>query len=494
MLNQTWFRSLLVVLLGLSVYSFVLSAPFKFWDDQISILNNPLIRSPHHLKEIFTRGYFNDHTFYRPMVYVSYMAEYLAVGLNAFLFNLDNIFLHIINALLVWVLIRLMTGSSSLGFWTGLLFVLHPIHAEAVGNISGRAIILSACFVLSSFILFLLYEQKNDKRFLFLSLGAFLLALLSKESSAVLPGVIFMYLWLKKKPVLKIWPFAVVIAGYLGWRHHLHMTQMLPYNHLQEYILGFVTFLRSLLTDFRELVFPLNLYFDRSQPMFLSTHEGGFWLTIITWLILAGILIKNRARLNTLDWFVLSWFALEMFPVSQLVTTIGVGPSVISCADHFLYLSSIPLLLIIVKQARRWSEKNQHNHWIDPKIVHFLLGVFCLFLFLMTVEQNIYARNELSMLEHSAKMQPKNARVQSGIGIIYAYNSKYAEAQPYFIRAVGLDPFNTRYQISLAQSECDLGHYKQCLALYEHIENAGPLSQLLEKNKEAAKNLVKTHE
>jgi 4-amino-4-deoxy-L-arabinose transferase and related glycosyltransferases of PMT family len=186
-------RILAIALSACVAYGSMLNAPFKVMDDHFSIVENPAIKSTENIPEIFQQGYFRDQHYYRPLVNFSFLIEYQLFGLNSFFYNLDNLLLHMASALLVFALVFLLTGQVQSGFWAGLLFAVHPIQWEAVCNIPGRAILLSAFFSLSAFIFFLLSLRKHWYA-LPLSLVCFALALLSKESAGVLPGVVFMYL------------------------------------------------------------------------------------------------------------------------------------------------------------------------------------------------------------------------------------------------------------------------------------------------------------
>jgi hypothetical protein len=148
-------RIAVIIVLGFIAYGCMLQSPFKTMDDRMSIIRNPMIKSTRNVPAIFREGYFHDQYYYRPLVNLSFMGEYQAFGLKSFFYNLDNLILHILNALLVFLLVSRLTNNDTVGFWTGLLFVMHPVQWEAVCNVPGRAILLSAFFVLITFILFL---------------------------------------------------------------------------------------------------------------------------------------------------------------------------------------------------------------------------------------------------------------------------------------------------------------------------------------------------
>ena len=229
-------RAAVIIVLGSIAFGSMLPAPFRVMDDRISIVENPAIKSTKNIPGIFKEGYFHDQSYYRPLINLSFMGEYQAFGFNSFYYNLDNLILHIINALLVFLLVSRLTNNDTISFWTGLLFVIHPVQWEAVCNIPGRSILLSAFFVLTSFILFLEY-YKNRRWLLGLPvLITFFLGLLCKESTGVLPIVVIAYLWADHtKPWLQkfkcLWPFLTGIVGYLALRQCFGITNVHQTSH-----------------------------------------------------------------------------------------------------------------------------------------------------------------------------------------------------------------------------------------------------------------------
>jgi hypothetical protein len=240
-------------------------------------------------------------------------------------------------------------------------------------------------------------------------------------------------------------------------------------------------------------VFPVGLHFDRSQSMFRSLSEPLFLLTIVMGAALVYVAWIKRQQISAWMWFLMGWFALEMLPVSQIVTTIGVGPGVISCADHFLYLASIPVLIGMVQGFSKGWQLNKEYRWSSEHVLKGSVGVILVFWIIMNVQQNMYANSERDLFEHSLRIQPNNARAHSSLGLIYAQNKEFVKAQEHFAAAVQGDFLNPRYRISLAQSVCDQGRYKECLDLYNEIEEVGKYGQLLKQNKEAAQRLIDQH-
>ncbi len=462
--------------LTIAAYCVMLSSPFKTLDDHYSIVNNTTVKDTSQWPKLFTQGYFNDKSYYRPLVNLSFMAEHKLFGLNPFFYNFDNLLIHLANVFLVWAVVTVLV-SAEVGFWSALLFAIHPVQWESVSNISGRAIILSTMFTLAAFLAYL--KERHIAALL-----CFVMALLCKESAAVLPAILFVYARLSRKNVRWLLAWGVIITAYMFWRHHLGITQTFPWRNITEGILGFLTFLRSLITDLRILILPFDMHFDRSREIFYSIMDPQALGTMLFWFSVMVGLWVYRNRLNKIHWLCLVWFVLLMLPVSQLVTTIGVQPGFISSAEHFLYFSCVPVFVVIVSRLI-------HLH---GKVYKFIIAGILGGLFLTTVEQNIYAQNELAMMERSLRIQPQNARLHSSVGLIYALAGKFVQAEQHFRAAVAADPLNARYLISLGKSICDQGRFKECLVVYDHIKDPGSFKDLLEGNREAALRLQRDND
>jgi protein O-mannosyl-transferase len=467
-------RALLLFVLPFVAYSFMLSSPFKTMDDQFSIVTNPLIKDTSQMPQLFAQGYFNDKSYYRPLVNLSFMAEYHLFNLDAFFYNLDNVLIHIVNAYLVWALVSILVNRQ-FAFWVALLFAIHPVQWEPIANISGRAILLSTMFSLASFIAFL-----KDRRILALFL--FVPALLCKESAAVLPGILGVYCLLNKKSLRWVWAWGAVIIGYLFLRHALGITEIFPWRNMYERGLGFLTFLRSVMTHIRLFFFPADLHFDRSMPLFKSYFEAGAQLTIFIWIaIICGLGIARKS-IKPLYWFCLAWFALDLLPVSQIITTIGVNPGRISTAEHFLYLASIPVYILMVKGSGRVGNYLQSRRFFSAQGLRVLTFALLSFLLLITIEQSIYARDEEVMMKRSLGFHPENARLQASVGLINAMRGEFKTAEEHFRKAIEGDPLSVRYRMSLAQSMCDQNKWIACMGQFMAVDDPGIFRGLLVKN------------
>jgi protein O-mannosyl-transferase len=488
---QTPFLLTALSILCFAAYCSVLGASFSSLDDQFSIVDNQKLRDVRNIGSIFQSSFFSDASYYRPFVYLTYLLEYQFFKLNPFFYYLDNILLHVLTAFAVYFLAVRLTRHRIVSVCAAFLFALHPINAESVLNIAGRSVLLSTFFIVNSFLFFL--KSREQKHFLVVSLFMFIGALLSKESAVVFPGVLFIYLLLEKKRgaplVLPVLPFAVILFIYIVFRQTLGITDVYHWEDAGGLFLGFSSFLRGVITYLRLFIFPVGLYFDRMQILFLEWNAE-IILTWIAFLSLTGCLWINRRQLSSLFVFCLLWFALELFPVSQIISAIGVSPGYISLAEHFLYTASIGMFIALSLSGQFIYEVLRKTHFSKNVPILIFTGMM-IFYFLTTVEQAVYAKNKMAMLKRSVSYNPENSRVLYTLGLECAKKGLFEEAEQYFRQAARLDPLRARYRIALGKSLCDQGKFEICLTVYNSISDAGKDAELLNKNKWLTQQILK---
>jgi len=118
---------LIIALLMVIVFSGTLKNGFS-WDDKFLIINNPYIKSWDYLPAIFTTQLYEgsgmQSNFYRPLQSLSFLLDYSLWGLNPSGYHLTNLFLHIFNAVLVYLILFALSSSSVLALVTAMLFGL----------------------------------------------------------------------------------------------------------------------------------------------------------------------------------------------------------------------------------------------------------------------------------------------------------------------------------------------------------------------------------
>src|SRR5690349_12283571 len=182
----------LIVLLTLATYADTLR--FKFvYDDYPQIVVNPRLTSWRYLPQFFTTdvwSHFFSNTaihYYRPIFSTWLLINYTLFAKHPLGWHFTNVVLHLIATVLVWFLAERLTDDTTIAFFAGLLFGLHPVHGEVVAWVSTSSEMLLTIFVLSS-LLFLLRMKSigNPIRWLAGSLTFYVAALLTKETANVM--------------------------------------------------------------------------------------------------------------------------------------------------------------------------------------------------------------------------------------------------------------------------------------------------------------------
>ena len=156
-------KAIIIILLSilcLFCYFNSLSGGFIF-DDKALILNNHYLKSSvlpsGILKEDIYRHWVGKASFglmYRPIQIFSYWLDCRIYGLIPMGLRLTNLFLHLLNGILIYLLILRLFSDPRLAAFTAALFIAHPLNLPVVAYISGRADLLSLFFMLLSAYLF----------------------------------------------------------------------------------------------------------------------------------------------------------------------------------------------------------------------------------------------------------------------------------------------------------------------------------------------------
>lgn len=153
-----------------------------FFEDDFQWLAGTLTYDLSSLLDVFGRG--RSH-FYRPVIELYFWAATPLVGGSPLLFHLASVALHAANGVLLFLLARRLSSSDRFAFTAALLFVVLPGYVDAVAWVGALAEPVGAFFGVSSILALLAYRRSGRGHHLALSVAAFVVALLTHESSVV---------------------------------------------------------------------------------------------------------------------------------------------------------------------------------------------------------------------------------------------------------------------------------------------------------------------
>lgn len=332
-----------VGLFALAAVVFLPTASYGFlnWDDPWYVLHNPLVQSwsTDNLVTMFTTVQVRN---FAPLTLFSYLVDYSLWERWAGGYHLVNVWLHAINTVLVFGLLRQLGTRRLAAVLATALFAVHPVQVESVVWISSRKGLLSGMFVLLSLRSWLREDRTTrDEAYGILFLG---LALLCKAIAIVVPPIVVLYdLWIRRRDLgtslsrqfvpafLACMLLAVTMSAQTsmtgGVRGHL--------EHGRAYLLLVDT---TLLWKYvAHLVWPQELSVLYDPP------TTGIWLQIgvatLGWFIIA-ILAASWWERQPWIAFGLTTALLLMVPVLNLF------PLTTLMNDRYLYLPCIPLFAL----------------------------------------------------------------------------------------------------------------------------------------------------
>lgn len=107
-----------------------------------------------------------SHKSYRPLCVLTFRLNYLLSGLDPFSYHLTNVLLHAgVTAVYVLTVRKAVVDCpSEVLLMSGLLFAVHPVHAEAVAGVVGRADVLACLFFLLAINFYIDYCNARHSR------------------------------------------------------------------------------------------------------------------------------------------------------------------------------------------------------------------------------------------------------------------------------------------------------------------------------------------
>lgn len=448
------------------------------WDDFLVVHRNPLVTGELGLGAVWFRTDF-------PLSCVAFWLEWLAWGDHPLGYHVVNVLLHAASAILLWrVLTRLRIPAP---WFAAMLFAVHPVCVTSVAWISELKNTLSLPFFLLSLLWYLRHESDCQGpgskfpgcRWYWLALAAFVLALLSKTSTVMLPVVLAACAWWQRGRVtrrdwLRVSPF-FVLALVFGLRSVWFQAQG-AMGGVAAQAEGFWGRLAgaglALWFYLGKSLFPLNLnmIYPRWQ---VQAGAALSYLPLLLWCgVLGGCWMGRRTWARHVA-FGLGCFTAMLFPVLGFFDMFFLTLSRVS--DHFAYLPLVALaalaagglsrvfgrggntLLRLPGQALWWGGgavvlglavlANQRARvfaseealWRDTVAKNPAAWCAHANLGWILAERQQYDQAR-AHLEASLAVRPENAQAHSNLGRLLSLQGKFAEADAQFQEALQLKP------------------------------------------------------
>jgi len=190
--NRTFLICLALTIVTIAVYYQVYSFEFLAYDDPDYVSGNPNIQAGITLKAVkwaFTAGYAGN---WHPLTWLSHALDWQLFGSDPAGHHITNLIFHIASTLLLFIVLKQMTGALWPSAFVAALFALHPLHVESVAWVAERKDVLSTFFWLLTMWAYVRFVSRPRIWRYLLVLVFFALGLMSKPMLVTLPFVLLL--------------------------------------------------------------------------------------------------------------------------------------------------------------------------------------------------------------------------------------------------------------------------------------------------------------
>src|SRR5438094_2591948 len=447
---------------------------FVNYDDNEYVYANPAITSgltPQGITYAFSGRHARN---WHPLTTLSHMLDCQLWGVRAGGHHLTNLVLHTIAVILLFVVLKQMTGAIWQSTFVAALFAIHPLRVESVAWISERKDVLSAIFFMLTLGAYFHYARSPSLgRYVTMSI-VFALGVLSKSMLVTVPFILLLLdYWplqrfggwssIKRLILEKIPLFALSAAGGFVtlWvqQSSVARTEQLPL------VWRIGNGLVSCVIYVKQMIWPVGLAVFYPHPGDqLQVWEIGLAIVLLA-LVSAGVIaLRHKRPYLVTGWF---WYLVMLLPVIGLIQ---VGSQ--AHADRYTYLPQIGLYLLL-----SWAITNALVSQLQRRILRVAAGVAVVALAWCAHIQASNWRNGESLWKHTIAVSSGNFIAHNGLGHLLLNDGRLDEAIEEFQIALKIDPRFPEAQKNLSVALTEKGRTDEAVAhlqtlIAEHPDDA----------------------
>ena len=445
---RTWLWLIALALLTLAVFWPALSGDFIF-DDYPNIVTNTRVHAEQLDLASIKRAAsaYDPGSYGRPLATISFAIDYAIGGKDPWGYKLSSLLVHLVNALLVFLLLRRLLAFDPRASMSGavtcfviaLAWAAHPLQVSAVMYIVQRMETLSLTFVLLALLAYLRGRSaqiagQRGWPWLLACVPLVVLGLLSKETAALFPAyclaleLTVLGFAAKSPDTSRRWRWAYG-AGVLVAVAVFFLAVVPRFATAEAYELRDFTLAERLLTQLR--VLPLYLqwillplprtlifYYDAfpaSQGLLnpVTTLLGGLFLALLLGL---ALWLRRRAPFFALG--VLWFFAAHLITSSVIPLELAF--------EHRNYFALLGVLLALADLVARIPARD------DPRFKRLVIGTAMVFVLFMTTLRAATWGDPLLLATDLVKLNPQSPRASSDLATLYAGMSDSNPNSPFF--------------------------------------------------------------
>jgi tetratricopeptide (TPR) repeat protein len=456
----------------------VLGHPFIFnYDDDAYVLDNSHVRAGLTWATVAWAVTSTEYSNWHPLTWLSHALDCQLHGLNPTGHHLTSVLIHVVNAVLLFLLLKHATGATGRSLVVATLFAVHPFNVESVAWVAERKSVLCTFFFLLALGAYGWYAHKPSvKRYLVVA-ALFVLALAAKPMAITLPcALLLLDLWPLQR--IKGWaepPNDATGTAQASWlRLVIEKVPLLALSAAS----GCVTVVASRAYGSMRLRLPLRFRLGNAICSFAEYLWKGVWpgrlavfyphpgTTLAAWKVglaalflaaLSGFVWKKHAAQPYLltGWL---WYLGTLVPAIGLVQ---VGEQ--AMADRYAYIPLMGIFVMAVWGFADWAGRRQLSFRTQAWIAAIVLVFFALF----TGDQIRYWKSADALWLHTVNVTKDNFTGDENLAAALMVSDRAEEALPYLEDAARLRPRDPAAHLNLAGALALSSHPGEAIREYE---------------------------
>ncbi len=444
------------------VFGQTLGHPFINFDDPEYVYENPEINAgltAHGVIWAFTHLPSPD---WFPLTSIFHMLDVQFYGLRAGGHHLTSVLVHTAVVILLFLVLRQMTGTLWRSAFVAAVFAIHPLRVESVAWVAERKDLLSGLFFMLTLGAYVRYVRKRRFGRYVLMAILFTCGLLSKPIFVTVPLVLLLLdywplrrfeqrpairgLILEKIPLL-ILSLAVSAATITGQTGEVVSMEPLPFVwRVNNAFVSYVTYIWQMIWPAR-----LAIFYPHPQNH-LALWEIAVAIALLIAMTVLAFALRKRCPYLIVGWF---WYLVMLAPVIGVVQVNLQGH-----ADRYTYLAQIGLYLLVV-----WSIADLSLSWpYRRQILSVAASIVIVALAWSAWIQTAYWRDSESLWTHAIAVTSDNDTAQADLADLLLRRGRLSEAVFHSQEALRIRPGNADAHNTLGIALFQMGDLKDAVA------------------------------
>jgi tetratricopeptide (TPR) repeat protein len=437
------------------VFGQTLGHDFVNYDDRVYVYANPVVSDGISWKGIvwaFTHSHARN---WHPLTTLSHMLDCHLFDLRAAGHHFTNAVLHTISVLLLFFLLRDITGNFLRSLFVASVFAIHPLRVESVAWIAERKDVLSAVFFMLTLGAYVRYaRQPTVSRYLTMSI-LFALGLMCKPMLVTVPFVLLLLdywplqrfanirstrrLIVEKIPLLLLSLASCVATVWAQSGATGAMEQFSLASRIGNALVSCVIYLRQ-------------LFWPAKLAVFYPYRAIDLWQVVLAAVLLVGITVLAFLWRRTRPYFLVGW----LWYLGMLAPVIGIFQiGLQGHADRYTYLPHIGLCI-----AATWTVAEMSIFRSRGKLLISFSVIVVLALTACAWRQTSYWKNSETLWKQTLAVTSDNDVANNNLGLFYEQQRNLDEAISQYEAALQIQSARpeARYNLSKAVTQTNLGN------------------------------------